>query len=83
LIGYAWLIAGVFLVQGCSKKSDLTVLSVLTHAGIGGLVGAGIGALIDLSIGERWKEADMRPPPPVALNVGQDGSVRLAFSIRL
>ncbi len=64
--------------------SDLTVLSILGHAGIGGLVGAGIGALIDLVIiGERWKEADMPPPPPVALNVGKDGSVRLAFSLRL
>ncbi len=63
---------------------DLTALAIISYAGLGGLVGAGVGALIDLVIiGERWKEADMPPPPPVALNVGKDGSVRLAFSLRL
>ncbi len=64
--------------------SDLTALAIISYAGLGGLVGVGVGALIDLVIiGERWKEADMPPPPPVALNVGKDGSVRLAFSLRL
>jgi hypothetical protein len=64
--------------------SDLTALAILVHAGLGGLVGVGVGALIDLVIiGERWKEADMPPPPPVALGLGKDGSVRLAFSLRL
>jgi hypothetical protein len=59
-------------------------MKILAYAAIGGLVGVGVGALIDLVIiGERWKEADMPPPPPVALNVGKDGSVRLAFSLRL
>ena len=63
---------------------DLTAFAILAYATIGGLVGAGVGALIDLVIiGERWKEADMPPPLPVALNVGKDGSVRLAFSLRL
>ena len=44
-------------------------------------VGAGIGALN--TSGERWKEVELPAPPPVALNVGKDGSVRLAFSLRL
>ena len=50
-------------------------------AGLGGLVGLVVGAL--LSSGERWEEAEFPAPPPVALNVGKDGSVRLAFSLRL
>jgi len=59
-------------------------MKILAYAAIGGLVGVGVGALIDLVIiGERWKEADMPPPPPVTLSVGKDGSVRLAFSLRL
>lgn len=46
----------------------------------GALVGMGVGALIKT---ERWKEAQFPAPTSVALNVGQDGSVRLAFSLRL
>ncbi len=77
--------AGLGLAS-CSgdECGDLTALAIISYAGLGGLVGVGVGALIDLVIiGERWKEADMPPPPPVALNVGKDGSVRLAFSLRL
>ncbi len=44
-------------------------------------VGAGIGALN--TSGERWTEAELPAPTPVALNVGKDGSLRLAFSLRL
>jgi hypothetical protein len=44
-------------------------------------VGAGIGALIKT---ERWRKASMPPSPPrVDLGFGEDGSVRLAFSLRL
>lgn len=32
---------------------------------------------------DQWVDAEMPAPPPVALNVGKDGSVRLAFSLRL
>ena len=51
-----------------------------------GMFGAG-GALVGLGVGaatssERWVDADL-PPPAVALKVGSDGSVRLAFSLRL
>jgi hypothetical protein len=49
-------------------------------AGIGFAIGAGIGAL---SKSDRWVEAEFPAQPPVALNVGKDGSVRLAFSLRL
>jgi hypothetical protein len=56
-------------------------------AGFGGIgaafgfgVGAGVGAA---SKSDRWVEAELPAPSPVALNVGNDGSVRLAFSLRL
>jgi len=45
-----------------------------------GAIGAGAGALIKT---ERWKEADFPASPAVALNIGKDGSVRLALSLRL
>jgi hypothetical protein len=58
--------------------------AALILGALGGLVGfgmgAGVGALIKT---ERWDGAQLPQPPPVALNVGQDGSVRLAFSLRL
>ncbi len=56
---------------------DATALVAAGAAVIGGGFGAGVGALIKT---ERWTDAQL---PPVALNVGQDGSVRLAFSLRL
>ena len=47
---------------------------------VGGFaIGAGIGAL---SGTDRWVWAKL-PAPPVALNVGTDGSMGLAFSLRL
>ena len=49
-------------------------------AGLGFAMGASTSAF---SKSERWKEAELPAPPPVTLNVGQDGSVRLAFSLRL
>jgi hypothetical protein len=56
-------------------------------AGMAGISAAG-GALIGVGVGaatssERWVEAELPARPPVALNVGKDGSVRLAFSLRL
>ncbi len=46
----------------------------------GAILGVGAGALIKT---ERWVEGEMPAPAPVALSVGKDGSVRLAFSLRL
>ena len=65
--------------------SDLSAAGVaaktLGFAAIGGLVGYGLGAL--LSSSDRWVEAELASSPPVALNVGTKGSVRLAFALRL
>ena len=55
------------------------VVAAVGAAFFGGL-GAGVGALIKT---ERWKVAQFPAPPPVALGIGKDGSVRLAFSLRL
>ncbi len=65
--------------DGCTSGqvagAGLTVTAIV--AGLG----AGIGALIKT---ERWKDAAMpASPPAVGLGLGQDGSVRLAFSLRL
>jgi hypothetical protein len=65
--------------DGCTSgqvvSGGLAVLSVT--AGLG----AGIGALIRT---ERWTEAFLPSAPPrVGLGFGGDGSVRLAFSLRL
>lgn len=46
------------------------------------LLGASLGWLAALPR-ERWKKAQLPSPPPVGLHVGKDGSVRLAFSLRL
>jgi hypothetical protein len=68
----------------CGSEADLlgdmTAAAVLLTAAMGAGIGAAVGALIKT---ERWKEAQLPAPPPVALNVGKDGSVRLAFSLRL
>lgn len=63
-------------IDGTNYTAGVTAVFAV---GLGGL-GAGVGALIKT---ERWKEAEMLAPPPVALNVGRDGSVRLAFALRL
>jgi len=65
--------------MGCSKVGCGAGGAVILGAG-GAIVGAGVGALIKT---ERWQQAAFPIPPPVALNVGKDGSVRLAFSLRL
>ena len=65
--------------MGCSKVECGAQGAVILGVG-GAILGTGIGALIKT---ERWKEAEFPAPPPVALNVGRDGSVRLAFSLRL
>ncbi len=59
---------------------DATGFVAVGAAAILGGIGAVVGALIKT---ERWKEAELPTPPPVALNIGKDGSVRLAFSLRL
>jgi len=92
-----WLLGGAagFVVFGAagaaiaaenySPDPGLSQSGVIIGAGLisgvaGFGIGAGVGALIKT---ERWKVAQFPAPPPVALNVGKDGSVRLAFSIRL
>ena len=74
IIGYA---AGPY--ENCAKAGCGAVTAALFGAG-GALVGVGVGAATS---GERWAETEFPAPPPVALNVGKDGSLRLAFSLRL
>jgi drug/metabolite transporter (DMT)-like permease len=51
---------------------------------IGAVAGFGIGVVIGSRFkSDRWVEAEFPSPPPVTLNVGKDGSVRLAISLRL
>jgi hypothetical protein len=80
-------LAGAF-VAVCASDYDCYVESpggtVAAFAGLGAAVGFGVGAGVGaLNTTERWVEAELPAPPPVALNVGKDGSVRLAFSLRL
>lgn len=65
---------------GWDVESFCTVVGLAFGVGGGALLGLGAGALIKT---ERWQEAEFPAQPPVALNVGRDGSVRLAFSLRL
>jgi len=60
--------------------TECVAVAAAVGAGIGFAIGAGIGVL---SKSDRWVEAEFPAQPPVALNVGKDGSVRLAFSLRL
>jgi len=65
----------------CEGACDFSPAAAWVATAVGGFaVGAGIGAL---SSSDRWVKAAMPAPPPVALGVGKDGSVRLAFSLRL
>lgn len=71
-------------IAACSEESACEggapgVVAAVSAALFGGM-GTGVGALIKT---ERWKEAELPAQPPVALNVGRDGSVRLAFSLTL
>ena len=71
----------VHILMDCNGGCDGRVAAAWTATAIGGFaIGAGIGALVR---SDRWVAARMPAPPPVALNVGKDGSVRLAFSLRL
>jgi hypothetical protein len=63
----------------CTEVGCGAALAAVFGAG-GALVGMGVGVALS---GERWAEAELPAPPPVALNIGKDGSVRLAFSLRL
>jgi hypothetical protein len=88
-----WAGAGVGLATGLlicaadeancetwSGTGDATAAVVLLTTVLGGGVGALVGSLIKT---ERWEEASFPNPPPVAFGIGKDGSVRLAFSLRL
>jgi hypothetical protein len=66
---------------GCYAEPAAVGLAAGGLCAVGGFgIGAGIGALAK---SEHWADAQMPAPPPVALGVGKDGSVRLAFSLRL
>ena len=71
LVGVA---AWIFTPKSCLEEADCLGGAVL--------LGASLGWLAALPR-ERWKEAELNAPPPVGLGVGKDGSVRLAFSVRL
>lgn len=62
--------------DGCTSGQVVGGSLALTAIGAG--LGVGIGALIKT---ERWKEASIQPR--VGLDFGRDGSVRLAFALRL
>jgi hypothetical protein len=84
LIGFgAGAVAGS--LTWLSIRDDDTDVGYLLLAGaLGGAGGAVLGALTGALIrSDRWVDAQMPAPPPVALGVGKDGSVRLAFSLRL
>ncbi|UCG76877.1 MAG: hypothetical protein JSV95_06245 [Gemmatimonadota bacterium] len=54
---------------------------------LGAGMGAGGGALLGLGVGaaittERWVEAELPPPSPLALDIGLGASVRLSVSLR-
>ncbi len=74
IIGYAGGPNDVCTEVGCGAA-----LAAVFGAG-GALLGVGVGAALS---GERWVVAELPAPPPVAFRVGKDGSVRLAFSLRL
>lgn len=88
-----WAGAGVGLATGLimcgadeancetwSGTGDATAAVLLLTTVLGGGVGALVGSFIKT---ERWEEAAFPAPPPIALSVGKDGSVRLALSLRL
>lgn len=69
VLGVAW---SVFLPSSCLADADCLVPLVV--------LGAGVGWTAALPR-ERWGEAQLPSPPSVALNIGKDGSVQLAFSV--
>jgi hypothetical protein len=64
----------------CDPRGACVAEGALIFGAGGAILGIAVGALIKT---ERWKEGELRGPPPVTLGIGQDGSVRLAFSLRL
>ena len=82
-LGGAAIGAGIGAAVDCSDYNQGTCVAAVAAMGLAGgaLLGVGVGAA--LSSGERWEEAEFPVPPPVTLNVGKDGSLRLAFSLRL
>jgi hypothetical protein len=85
LIGFgAGAVAGSVFWLSVREEDDSDVDTVLLAGALGGIGGAALGALIGAFIkSDRWVDAQMPVPPPVSFNVGKDGSVRLAFSLRL
>ncbi len=68
------------LDPGAPSQSEAAAIAGAIGAVAGFGIGAGIGSLFKT---ERWTEAQLPELPPVALGIGKDGSVRLAFSLRL
>lgn len=65
----------------CDIAPAAAGVAIGAFSAVGGFgIGAGIGAL---TRSERWADAELPSLPPVALGAGKDGSVRLAFSLRL
>jgi len=86
-MGFGVGLGAGFVICGADERNckesflgDMTAATVLLTAALGASVGAIVGSLIKT---ERWQEAAFPAPPTVALSVGRDGSVRLAFSLRL
>lgn len=71
VVGLAW---SIFLPSSCLEDAGCLVPLVVLGASLG---------WIAAQPRERWKEAQLPSPRPVALNVGKNGSVLLAFSLRL
>jgi len=76
----AGAVFGALVECGDWSRGQCVLAGVIIFAPGGAILGTGIGALLP---SERWIEAEIPAPAPVALNVGKDGSVRLAFSVRL
>jgi hypothetical protein len=78
-VGLALAVCSYDEWTGCnwSGNDNTGAVTALSAALFGGL-GAGVGALIKT---EGWQEAEFPSLPPVAFNVGNDGSVRLALSL--
>ena len=69
-----------------SKAATSALLLDVTSRGDGAFVAVGEYGVIIVSEdgGESWEQASVpASPPPVGLGFGRDGSVRLAFSLRL
>jgi hypothetical protein len=76
----AGVLVGALVGGDCDGESICITVGAAIGAAGGAILGVGVGALIK---NKRWQEAELPAPPPVAVNVGKDGSVRLAFSLKL